>query len=106
MTPTEFRTEKDSLGDMQVPATALYGPQTQRAVENFRNFDARHGLRRFEISGRAGLDFRVARLRQQQRQPADFEVRAGADKQVRRAHARDQAGPRLYAMRILQRRGS
>jgi fumarate hydratase class II len=32
---SEFRTEKDSLGDMKVPATALYGPQTQRAVENF-----------------------------------------------------------------------
>src|SRR5215471_15278187 len=31
----EFRTEKDSLGDMQVPAAARYGPQTQRAVENF-----------------------------------------------------------------------
>ena len=31
----EFRTEKDSLGEMQVPSSALYGPQTQRAVENF-----------------------------------------------------------------------
>ena len=30
-----FRTERDSLGEMQVPASALYGPQTQRAVENF-----------------------------------------------------------------------
>jgi fumarate hydratase, class II len=30
-----FRTERDSLGEMQVPARALYGPQTQRAVENF-----------------------------------------------------------------------
>src|SRR5882762_1951028 len=32
---SEFRTEKDSLGAMQVPAAALWGPQTQRAVENF-----------------------------------------------------------------------
>jgi fumarate hydratase class II len=32
---TEFRIEKDSLGEMKVPATALYGPQTQRAVDNF-----------------------------------------------------------------------
>ena len=32
---TEFRTEKDSLGEVQVPANALYGAQTQRAVENF-----------------------------------------------------------------------
>src|SRR6185295_3111008 len=31
----EYRTEKDSLGEMQVPADAMYGPQTQRAVENF-----------------------------------------------------------------------
>jgi fumarate hydratase class II len=30
-----FRIEKDSLGEMRVPAGALYGPQTQRAVENF-----------------------------------------------------------------------
>jgi fumarate hydratase class II len=31
----DFRTEKDSLGEMQVPTSARYGPQTQRAVENF-----------------------------------------------------------------------
>ncbi len=31
----EFRSEKDSLGEMQVPAAALYGAQTQRAVLNF-----------------------------------------------------------------------
>ena len=32
---TEFRTESDSMGDMQVPANAYYGAQTARAVENF-----------------------------------------------------------------------
>ncbi|CAN5775409.1 class II fumarate hydratase [soil metagenome] len=32
---SQFRTERDSLGEMRVPADALYGPQTQRAVENF-----------------------------------------------------------------------
>ena len=32
---SEFRIEKDSLGEMQVPAAAMYGPQTQRAVDNF-----------------------------------------------------------------------
>jgi fumarate hydratase class II len=31
----EFRTERDSMGDVQVPAQAYYGAQTQRAVENF-----------------------------------------------------------------------
>ena len=31
----DFRIEKDSLGEMRVPADALYAAQTQRAVENF-----------------------------------------------------------------------
>src|SRR5262245_41977791 len=35
MSQNEFRVEKDSLGEMKVPASALYGPQTQRAVDNF-----------------------------------------------------------------------
>ena len=30
-----YRLEKDSMGEVQVPADALYGPQTQRAVDNF-----------------------------------------------------------------------
>ncbi len=30
-----FRVERDSMGDMQVPAGALYGATTARAVENF-----------------------------------------------------------------------
>ena len=33
---SEQRSEKDSLGPVSVPAAALYGAQTQRAVENFR----------------------------------------------------------------------
>ena len=32
---TDFRTEHDSMGDVQVPAQAYYGAQTQRAVDNF-----------------------------------------------------------------------
>jgi aspartate ammonia-lyase len=32
---TRFRTEKDTLGEVKVPADALYGAQTQRARENF-----------------------------------------------------------------------
>ena len=35
MSPNNFRKEKDSLGELNVPASALYGVQTQRAVENF-----------------------------------------------------------------------
>ena len=32
---SEFRTEKDTMGEMQVPADALYGASTARAVDNF-----------------------------------------------------------------------
>ncbi|MCW2842710.1 MAG: fumarase, partial [Nocardioides sp.] len=32
---TEFRTEHDSMGEVQVPRDALWRAQTQRAVENF-----------------------------------------------------------------------
>ncbi len=32
---SDFRIEKDSLGELQVPANAYYGVQTQRAVQNF-----------------------------------------------------------------------
>ena len=37
-----MRTEKDSMGEIQIPDRALYGAQTARAVENFR------------VSGRTG----------------------------------------------------
>ena len=30
-----FRTERDPLGEVEVPTDAYYGAQTQRAVENF-----------------------------------------------------------------------
>lgn len=35
MTKKQFRNERDSMGELQVPADALYGAQTQRAVNNF-----------------------------------------------------------------------
>ena len=35
MADTATRTEHDSMGEVQVPADALWGAQTQRAVENF-----------------------------------------------------------------------
>jgi fumarate hydratase class II len=31
----DYRLERDTMGEMRVPAEALYGAQTQRAVENF-----------------------------------------------------------------------
>jgi len=41
----EYRTERDSLGEMQVPADAYWGAQTQRAIENFPVSDATFGRR-------------------------------------------------------------
>ena len=35
MADKAYRTEKDSMGELQVPADALWGAQTQRAVNNF-----------------------------------------------------------------------
>jgi fumarate hydratase class II len=35
MNATEFRIERDSMGEVRVPKQAYYGAQTQRAVENF-----------------------------------------------------------------------
>jgi fumarate hydratase class II len=32
---SKFRIEHDSMGELQVPAEALYGAQTQRAIDNF-----------------------------------------------------------------------
>lgn len=32
---TDFRIERDSMGELKVPASALYGAQTQRAIQNF-----------------------------------------------------------------------
>jgi fumarate hydratase, class II len=32
---TNFRIEHDTMGEVQVPSTALYGAQTQRAINNF-----------------------------------------------------------------------
>ena len=31
----EYRIEKDSMGEVKVPADALYGAQTQSAIDNF-----------------------------------------------------------------------
>ncbi|MDH3443251.1 MAG: class II fumarate hydratase [Deltaproteobacteria bacterium] len=35
MASQKFRTERDSMGEVKVPQIALYGAQTQRAVDNF-----------------------------------------------------------------------
>ena len=46
------RIEKDSLGEVRVPADALYGAQTQRAVENFPISGRTFGRRFIEALGR------------------------------------------------------
>ena len=59
MSDKEFRTEKDSMGELQVPANAKWGAQTQRAVNNFpisgltmpRQFVAALGLVKWAAAG-------------------------------------------------------
>ncbi|MDA0707179.1 MAG: class II fumarate hydratase [Proteobacteria bacterium] len=59
MSDKEFRTEKDSMGELQVPADAKWGAQTQRAVNNFpisglpmpRQFIAALGLVKWAAAG-------------------------------------------------------
>jgi fumarate hydratase class II len=56
------RTEHDSMGELQVPADALYGAQTQRAVQNFnvsglrmpRDFIGALGLVKAAVAGANG----------------------------------------------------
>jgi fumarate hydratase class II len=42
---SDFRTERDSMGEMKVPADAYYGAQTARAQENFPISNLRFGRR-------------------------------------------------------------
>ena len=59
MTSKGYRTEHDSMGELQVPEDALWGAQTQRAVENFpvsgltmpRQFIAALGLVKWAAAG-------------------------------------------------------
>src|SRR3954447_15748857 len=62
----QFRAERDSMGEMRVPAGALYGATTARAVENFpisgipfsRSFIRAPGLIKLaaaQVNGRLGL---------------------------------------------------
>src|SRR5262245_4630801 len=60
------RIEKDSMGEMRVPSDALYGAQTQRAVENFpisnlrfpREFIRALGLIKL-VAARANMDLKL-----------------------------------------------
>ena len=63
---SDFRIEKDSMGEVKVPSDALYGAQTQRAADNFpisnlrfsREFIAALGLVKYsaaKVNGELGL---------------------------------------------------
>jgi fumarate hydratase, class II len=49
---SDFRIEKDSMGEMQVPANAYYGASTARAVENFPISPLRFSRRFIQALGR------------------------------------------------------
>ena len=59
MSNKAFRIEKDSMGELEVPEDALWGAQTQRAVDNFpisglpmpRQFVAALGLVKWAAAG-------------------------------------------------------
>jgi fumarate hydratase class II len=59
MNDKKYRTERDSMGELQVPQDALWGAQTQRAVDNFpisgltmpRQFVAALGLVKWAAAG-------------------------------------------------------
>ena len=75
----QFRTERDSMGEVRLPAKAYYGAQTQRAVQNFpisgqtlppelihalglvkwAAANANHQLKRLTASGKQPLDDRA-----------------------------------------------
>lgn len=48
---SDHRIEMDSMGEVHVPADALYGAQTQRAIENFPISDRRFGRRFLRAMG-------------------------------------------------------
>ncbi|MCG3173636.1 MAG: Fumarate hydratase class II [Myxococcota bacterium] len=48
---SDFRVESDSLGEVRVPSSALYGAQTQRAVNNFQISGRRFNRRLVEALG-------------------------------------------------------
>ena len=58
-----FRTEHDTMGEMRVPIDALYGAETQRAVENFPISRMRFG-RKF-LSALGLVKLAAARANQQ-----------------------------------------
>ena len=59
----DYRIEKDSLGDVRVPRGAMYGAQTQRAVDNFPISGQRFSRRFIQAVGLIKAHGRVTRSR-------------------------------------------
>ena len=85
MADTDFRVERDSMGETRVPAGALWGAQTQRAIQNFpisglpmpRGFIRALGLVKWAAAG-ANLELGdLDRVRAFAIQRAALEVAAG-----------------------------
>jgi fumarate hydratase class II len=85
MSTNEFRVERDSMGELRVPASALWGAQTQRAVQNFpisglrmpRGFIRALGLIKWAAAG-ANLELQdLDRVRATAIQKAALEVAEG-----------------------------
>src|SRR5208337_3818647 len=86
----EFRTETDSMGAMQVPASAFYGAQTARAVENFpisnlrfpRRFIRALGLiKKHGAATNAGLGYVPAKIAKAVQQAAQEVIEGKWDQQ-------------------------
>ena len=78
MAKNAFRTEKDTLGEVKVPAGAYWGAQTQRAVENFPV----SGLRAHPALVRALVSVKLAAARANARLGKLDEKRAAAIEQA------------------------
>ena len=86
----EYRIEKDSMGEVKVPADAMYGASTQRAVDNFPISNHRFG-RRFIwalglLKGSAGtiageMDFKSPAISEAIRKAADQVMEGAFDDQ-------------------------
>jgi fumarate hydratase class II len=85
MAADDFRLERDSMGELRVPAAALWGAQTQRAVQNFqlsglrmpRGFIRALGLVKWAAAGANAELGQLERERAAAVQKAALEVAAG-----------------------------
>ena len=88
MTDTEYRIEHDTMGEVRVPEHALYGAQTQRAVENFPISGS--GLEAAQIAALARIKQRRGARQQRARACSTGDIAdaiaAAADEVVAGAH--------------------